>query len=137
MTAQLAAASTRADALFLVTHTGDMTSVALDGDLSALWADPQAFIAMGWTPELARRYLSLLDAPAACPVPPERVVSVIGRRDRVLPYRSGRAVLDAWRVPAGNIFEWDRGHFTVPASMIRDRAPLMRLSQIMGVTPGA
>lgn len=137
MTAQLAAAGTRADALFLVTHTGDMTSVALDGDLSALWADPQAFIAIGWTPELARRYLSLLDAPAVCPVPPERVVSVIGRRDRVLPYRSGKAVLEAWRVPAANIFEWDRGHFTVPASMVRNRAPLMQLGAIMGAGPRA
>ena len=137
MTAQLAASSTQADALFLVTHTGDMTSVALSGDLSALWADPQAFIAICWTPELARRYLSLLDAPVACPVPPERVVSVIGRRDRVLPYRSGRDVLDAWRVPAANVFEWDRGHFTVPASMIRNPAPLQRIAEIMASAPGA
>jgi pimeloyl-ACP methyl ester carboxylesterase len=132
MTAQIAAGGTPADALFLVTHTGDMTSVALQGDLSALWADPKAFMAIGWTPELARTYLSLLDAPATCPVPPERVVSVIGRRDRVLPYRSGRDVLDAWRVPAANIFEWDRGHFTVPATMVRNRAPLLRLAAIMG-----
>lgn len=131
MTAQLAAVGTQADALFLVTHTGDMTSVALNGDLSALWADPKAFMAIGWTPEIARRYLSLLDAPATCPVPPERVVSVIGRRDRVLPYRSGKSVLEGWRVPAENIFEWDRGHFTVPASMIRNRAPLLRFAAIL------
>lgn len=137
MTAQLAAVGTEADALFLVTHTGDMTSAALNGDLSALWADPQAFIAVGWTPDLARRYLSLLDAPATCPVPPERVVSVIGRRDRVLPYRSGKDMLEAWRVPAANIFEWDRGHFTVPASMVRNRAPLLRIAEIMGLGTSA
>lgn len=131
MTAQLAAPHAKPDALFLVTHAADMTAVALEGDLSALWADPKAYLAIGWTPELARRTLSLLDAPAVCPVPPHHVVSVIGRRDRVLPYRSGRDQLQGWQVPAANIFEWDRGHFTVPASMIRNRAPLLRLAAIM------
>jgi pimeloyl-ACP methyl ester carboxylesterase len=138
MTAQLvagrAATGPRAlkpDALFLVTHTADMTAVLLDGVLSSLWPRPEQALALGWTANLARQYLSLLDAPAACPVNPEHVVSVIGRRDTVLPFESGRSLLAQWGVPKANIFEWDRGHFTVPATMIRTREPVERLARIM------
>jgi pimeloyl-ACP methyl ester carboxylesterase len=131
MTAQLAAAGAKPDALFLVTHTGDMTAVVLDGALSNMWVRPEEVAGLGWTPELARVHLSALDAPTACPVAPDRVVSIIGTRDTVLPYQSGRDQLSRWGVPQANIFEWDRGHFTVPATMIRTRAPLQRLVQVM------
>lgn len=132
MTAQLAAVAAKPDALFLVTHTGDMSAVVLDGALATMWVDPKAVAALGWTPELARAQLSCLDAPEACPVAPDRVVSILGRRDTVLPYASGREQLTRWGVPDANIFEWDRGHFTVPATLIRSRAPLLRLAQVMG-----
>ena len=132
MTAQLAAVAAKPDALFLVTHTGDMSAVVLDGALSTMWVDPKAVAALGWTPELARARLSCLDAPEACPVAPDRVVSILGRRDTVLPYASGRDQLRRWGVPEANIFAWDRGHFTVPATLIRSRAPLLRLAQVMG-----
>jgi hypothetical protein len=105
----------------------------LDGVLSSLWPRPEQALALGWTANLARQYLSLLDAPAACPVNPEHVVSVIGRRDTVLPFESGRSLLAQWGVPKANIFEWDRGHFTVPATMIRTREPVERLARIMSV----
>lgn len=132
MTAQLAAEVAKPDALFLVTHTADMTSVVLDGALSNLWVRPADVAALGWTPELARSYLSRLDAPKTCPVAPDRVVSIIGKRDKVLPYESGRDQLTRWGVPEANIFAWDRGHFTVPATLLRTREPLLRLVQVMG-----
>jgi hypothetical protein len=138
MTAQLSAGrsargpgASRPDALFLVTHAADMTAVVLDGALSSLWAHPEQASALGWTTDLARQYLSLLDAPTACPVDPGHVVSIIGRRDTVLPFASGRRQLTQWGVPEANIFEWDRGHFTVPATMIRTREPMERLARIM------
>ena len=131
MTAQLAAGIHKVDGLLLVTHTADMTAVALDGALATLWADPADYARLGWTPELARRYLSHLDAPAVCPVPPGKLVSVIGRRDTVLPFRSGRDRLAQWGVPEANIFAWDRGHFTVPATMIRTRAPLQQFVRVL------
>jgi len=101
--------------------------------LSSLWPRPEQALALGWTANLARQYLSLLDAPAACPINPEHVVSIIGRRDTVLPFESGRRQLTQWGVPKANIFEWDRGHFTVPATMIRTREPMERLACIMSV----
>jgi len=132
MTAQLAAEQSKPDALFLVTHTADMTAAVVQGALSSLWAHPKDIEALGWTADLVRRYLSCLDAPEACPVDPTRVVSIIGRRDTVLPYRSARNQLDRWAVPEENIFEWNRGHFTVPATMIRFRQPFERLANVMG-----
>ncbi|MDX2205126.1 MAG: alpha/beta hydrolase family protein [Hyphomicrobiaceae bacterium] len=131
MTAQLAAVAARPDALFLVTHTADMAAVVLDGALSDMWVEPREVAALGWTPELARALLAPLDAPETCPVPPDKVVSILGRRDTVLPYASGRQQLSRWGVPDANVFEWDRGHFTVPATLIRLREPLLRLVQVM------
>ncbi len=137
MTAQLAAARSadwpaalRPDGLFLVTHTGDMTSVVMDGALSNLWASPQDAAAKGWTPELARRFVSLLDPPDPLPVPASHIVSVLGRRDTVLPFASGRDLVARWGVPDANLFVWDRGHFSVPATLIRNVAPLDRLAAV-------
>ena len=137
MTAQLAASRSvdwpealRPNGLFLVTHTGDMTSVVLDGALSNLWATPQDAAAKGWTPELARRFLSLLDPLGPLPVPAAHVVSILGKRDTVLPFASGRDLVECWGVPGSNLFIWDRGHFSVPATLIRRTEPLERLAAV-------
>ena len=137
MTAQLAASRSvdwpealRPNGLFLVTHTGDMTSVVLDGALSNLWATPQDAAAKGWTPELARRFLSLLDPLGPLPVPAAHVVSILGKRDTVLPFASGRDLVERWGVPGSNLFIWDRGHFSVPATLIRRTEPLERLAAV-------
>ena len=60
---------------------------------------------------------------------PENIVTVLGSRDTVTPFATGRALIDEWRVPPENRFIWRRGHFSVPLRMIRDRAPLRRLSE--------
>lgn len=138
MTAQLAAdssadwpAALRPDALLLITHTGDMASAILDGALTTLWAPPESAIARGWTPELARSYLSLLDPVRPQPLPASRIVSVLGRRDVILPFAGGRALVERWSVPESNLFIWDRGHFSVPMTLIRNTAPLDRLTEIV------
>jgi pimeloyl-ACP methyl ester carboxylesterase len=137
MTSQLAAdrshtwpAALRPDALFLVTHTGDMGAAVTDGALANLWASPDVVKSFGWTPELARRYLSLLNPVNTMPMPPENIVSILGRRDVILPFESGRQLVAHWGVPERSAFVWDRGHFSVPASLIRNTAPLDRLCQI-------
>ena len=137
MTSQLAAdrshtwpAALRPDALFLVTHTGDMGAAVTDGALANLWASPEVVKSFGWTPELARRYLSLLNPVNTIPMPPENIVSILGRRDVILPFESGRQLVARWGVPERSAFVWDRGHFSVPASLIRNTAPLDRLCQI-------
>ncbi len=137
MTSQLAAdrshtwpAALRPDALFLVTHTGDMGTAVLDGALANLWATPELVASYGWTPDLARRYLSLVNPVNAMPMRAANIVSILGRRDVILPFESGRRLVDRWGVPPQSAFIWDRGHFSVPASLIRNPAPLNRVAAI-------
>jgi pimeloyl-ACP methyl ester carboxylesterase len=137
MTSQLAAdrsltwpTALRPDALFLVTHTGDMAAAVMDGALANLWASPEVVKSFGWTPELARKYLTLVNPVNPMPMPPENIVSILGRRDVILPFESGRQLVARWGVPERSAFIWDRGHFSVPAMLIRNTAPLDRLCDI-------
>lgn len=138
MTAQLAASrsdawpqSTRPDAMFLVTHTGDMASAVLDGALSNLWANPKDVERAGWTRTSARAYLTLPNPTDPMPLPGHRIVSILGRRDKILPFDSGHQLIQRWKVPASNSFIWDRGHFSVPTTLIRTTAPLDRLAEVV------
>lgn len=138
MTAQLAAgrsadwpASSRPDALFLVTHTGAMADAVLGGALSDMWAKPEQAQQAGWTIDTARTALSLVDPTDPMPLPGHRIVSILGRRDRILPFESGLRLVERWKVPAANSFIWDRGHFSVPTTLIRTTAPLDRLAEIV------
>ena len=138
MTSQLAASCARdwprsiqPDAMLLLTHTGDMAAAVTDGALSTMFADRSLAEAKGWTDQIARRYFSLLN-PARPPVmPPAQIVSVLGSRDVVLPYDSGHRLVERWNVPPENVFVWDRGHFSVPMTLIRNDAPLQRLRRIV------
>lgn len=120
----------RPEALLLLTHTGDFSDVVLNGALANLWIDPAEVAAKGWTEDLARAYLGLLQPGERLPVKAERIVSVLGRRDVVLPFVGGRHLVEAWCVPERNVFLWDRGHFSVPMTLIRNAAPIARFAEI-------
>ncbi len=137
MTSQLAADRShtwaphlRPDALFLVTHTGDMAAAVMEGALANLWASPEVVKSFGWTPDLARPYLALVNPVNTMPMKPENIVSILGRRDVILPFESGRQLVARWGVPERSAFIWDRGHFSVPSMLIRNTAPLDRVSEI-------
>ena len=118
------------DALFLITHCGHPEDAALRGSMAKLWGVPEAIARHGWTEEGALRWLPLLDPRGADPaMDPENIVTVLGSRDTVTPFATGKALIDEWRVPARNRFIWQRGHFSVPLQMIRDHRPLHRLSE--------
>ena len=120
------------DALFLVTHCGRHEDAALRGSMAQLWGVAEAIAASGWTEDEALRWLPLLDPEGATPaMAPENIITVLGSRDTVTPYASGKALIDEWRVPAENRFIWRRGHFSVPLRMIRDYAPLIRLRDLL------
>ncbi len=121
----------RPDALLLITHCEDLSEAVLSGALAGVWMDPQAVQRTGWTEELARKYLSLLGPKRRLTVPPQRIVSVLGRRDVILPFASGQRLVERWCVPEANLFIWDRGHFSVPMTLVRNDAPLRRFANIM------
>ncbi len=122
----------RPDALFLVTHCGHHEDAALRGSMARLWGVAEALAAHGWSQEEALRWLPLLDPQGGPPaMDPRNIVTVLGSRDTVTPFATGKALIDDWRVPAENRFIWRRGHFSVPLQMMRDRSPLHRLKRVL------
>ena len=119
------------DALFLITHCGKHEDAALRGRLAHIWGIAAAAEAKGWTTELMSRYHTLLDPTGEPAVAPENIVTVLGRRDNVTPYDSGKAIIDRWRIPQENRFIWNRGHFSVPLTLMRDHRPLLRFKEIL------
>ena len=138
LTAQLVADRSRdwpeplhPEGLLLITHSGNMRQTILDGELTRLFASTDAAIAKGWTEELIDAYFGLLDPKRGPAVSPERIVSILGKRDTVTPYPGGEPLIDRWRVPSENLFIYDRGHFSVPMTLIRDKAPVRRFCEVM------
>ena len=121
------------EAMLLITHSGNQQDALLKGALARVWKAREAMIKIGWTSETAGKYLPILDPNWETPpvMLPENIVSVLGKRDYVTPYDSGLGLLDAWKVPDQNRFLWNRGHFSVPMTMIRDSRPLHRFREIM------
>ena len=121
----------RPDGLFLITHSANLLETIIDGDLTRLWGDPEKAQAMGWDADTAAQYLSLLDPGPYPAVPATNIVSVLGSRDRVTPFASGKDLLDRWGVPDANRFIWWRGHFSVPTTLVHDDAPVRKFCSIM------
>jgi pimeloyl-ACP methyl ester carboxylesterase len=121
----------RPDGLFLITHSGRMTDATFNGDMAGLLGVDLNAEENGWSREKIEHGLGLLD-PARLPaVKPERIVTVLGKRDRITPFASGLSLIDSWGVPDENRFVWDRGHFSMPLTMIRNPAPVARFREVM------
>lgn len=140
LTAQLAADRARRqwperlrpDALFLMAHSWRLTDAIREGELMEILGGRGAVEARGWREETLARYLDLL-APGPEPaLPPERIVSVLGRYDRITPFSSGADLINSWGVPLDNRFIWKRGHFSIPAASLRLTEPADRLRQVLG-----
>lgn len=127
-------AEARPDSLLLVTPSRSLEAVAFAGALTGGLGVPAALAAAGWTPEALEPWRVLLEPTAPPPVDPARVVVVLGEVDQVTPYGEGRALADAWGVPAANVFSRPRGHFTtsIALSARRDPEPLDRLAAVLG-----
>jgi len=127
----------RPDALFLIAHCENLTAAVFDGVLVSMWGEPELLMSHGLQESKIRPYLDLLGPRMPLSLPAEKIVSVLGSRDQVTPFRSGRALVKHWRIPDNNLFILDRGHFTVPLTLARLSAPLDRFCRIMGVRPNA
>ena len=120
----------RPDAMLLITPCGRIEEV-MQGSLARAWGVAGAMAAHGWTGELARRFMPLLDPVDETAVAPEHIVTVLGAYDEVMPYEGARALIDGCGVPRENRFVWRRGHFSVPLTMLRNRAPLARFREVL------
>lgn len=121
----------QADALFLLTHCAHVWEVALDGALADIWGLHDPLHNLGWSRDIMEQWLSKLDPKGVPCMSPENIISVIGRADKVTPFKSGRRLQQLWKLPANNTFHWPSGHFSVPIRMVRHREPIERFKQII------
>lgn len=135
LTAQLVAAHAtalpqpcRPDVLFLVTTTDRVAALGFASDLARALGLTEALAAAGWDAGKLGRYAPLSDPSLMGPLPPRDVIMVLGRADGVTPFGGGMSLADFWHLPASNVFCYDRGHFSIPVGLYRDRAPLERLA---------
>ena len=108
-----------------------LEDAAIEGSFARVWGTAEASIALGWSPVLRSKWLSIIDPADAPVVPPARIVTVLGKKDRVTPYQSGRKLIDELGIPEANVFCWPLGHFSIPLNMVRDHAPLAKFRQII------
>jgi hypothetical protein len=121
----------RADAVLLISHSGRVEDVTLDGDLASVIGLGRALGAAGWTREKLARISSLIDPSSRPAIPPQRIVSVLGETDRWVHYRDGLDLVRRWQLPEQNVFRYRLGHLGMPVQLVRDSAPFDRLRQVL------
>lgn len=121
----------RPEALLLITHCGSIAEAVLHGALPEIFGSAADVFAKGWTVESIQPYVALLDPARTPPIDRRRIVSVLGRYDRVTPFASGEALVRDWDLPPENLFVLQRGHFSVPMTLIRNGAPLQRFATVV------
>jgi pimeloyl-ACP methyl ester carboxylesterase len=119
------------DALLLITPCGRLEDAAIEGSFARIWGTSEAAGAEGWSPVLRSKWLSLIDPERPPVVAPNRIVAVLGERDRVTPFASGQQLIEELQLPDANVFRWPLGHFSIPINMVRDTAPLHRFRDLL------
>lgn len=138
MTAQIIADKARhwparlqPDAMMLITHCGRIEEVAVHGSMAQAWGIADSTMAHGWNIDLIQRFLTILDSEEAPVIPRENVVIVLGTHDDVTPFEGALELVEQWRLPQENRFIWSCGHFSVPLTMLRNHAPLVRFRAVV------
>lgn len=121
----------RPDFLLLITTSGSLRQVAVDGELGKVFGLGESLREAGWTDELLQTLSPLTDPDDAPVMPPEHIVMVLGREDSVTAFDEGRDLAERWHVPPDNLFIRDQGHFSAAVGMIHDDAPVQLLSEMM------
>jgi len=94
-------------------------------------AATRAMVKAGWSREMLAHLSRLIDPAGEPALPPSRIVSVLGRTDRWVPFDDGSAMVRQWRLPEANIFSYQLGHLGMPMQLMRNAAPFERLRQVL------
>ena len=124
--------SMRPDAVALLTVADQIDSLIAESSLSAGVGVAEALERAGWSAKDLMQWQGLTAVPNGPPLPPENIVAVLGARDTILPFASGRSLVERWRLPPENTFIGGAGHFATPLGLAMDRRPLKRLAKILG-----
>lgn len=122
------------DALFLVATSGAILDVAHQGSLTRAVRLQSQIEASGWTLDELGRWRALLEPAGPPAMGAERVVMVIGESDDLTHHAGGATLARAWGLPEENLFSRPQGHFSVSLGLLRDRAPVARLAEILAAT---
>ncbi|MCW5774603.1 MAG: hypothetical protein KIT16_23365 [Rhodospirillaceae bacterium] len=125
-------AAMRPDAVALLTVADQIDTLIADSALSSGVGMGEALEQAGWTPQHLLEWQGMTRVTDSPPLPPEKIVAVLGARDTILPFASGRSLVERWGVPAENTFIGGAGHFATPLGLAMDRRPLKRLARILG-----
>ena len=120
-------AALRPDFLLLVTTSGSLRQVAVDGELGETFGLDTALGEAGWTDETLQALSPLTDPDDDPVMPPNRLIMVLGREDSVTAFDEGRDLAARWQVPAENLYIRDQGHFSAAVGVIHDDAPVQQL----------
>jgi hypothetical protein len=120
-------AALRPDFLLLVTTSGSLRQVAVDGELGETFGLDTALGEAGWTDETLQALSPLTDPDDDPVMPPDRIIMVLGREDSVTAFDEGRDLAARWQVPAENLYIRDQGHFSAAVGVIHDDAPVQQL----------
>ncbi len=124
--------SMRPDAVALLTVADQIDTLIAESSLSAGIGLAEALERAGWSAKDLLLWQGLTQVPDGPPIPPENIVAVLGARDTILPFASGRSLVERWRLPPENTFIGGAGHFSTPLGLAMDRRPLKRLARILG-----
>ena len=121
----------RPDALFLIAPSISITRVTFEGSLTQSLGVPEAVLRAGWTAAAIEQWRPLLEPVGPPVVDPDQIVVVLGETDDVTLAEGGEELVDAWRVPAANVFRFPAGHFTTSLALMRGGPPVRRFSSLM------
>ncbi len=124
----------RPDLVALITFTHKLSRLPFDSALARRTGLTEALTEAGWTPERLARFRDLTDPGDALSVPGGSIVAVLGAEDEVTPIAGVREQVEAWGVPAENLYLHKGGHFSTPMGIVRDRGPLERIVALLSGT---
>lgn len=112
------------DALLLSTTAEGIEDIALSGAFARAFGVGDELTKAGWTAEKLRRWQPLMEPEAPPPAGAKAVFMVLGSKDTVTPFDRGLAMARRWAVPEEQVFVRRQGHFSVPAGLMVDEAPI-------------
>lgn len=124
-------AAVRPDALMLVATSGELIDLAGRGSLARQTGLDRKIREAGWSAADLERWLPLMEPEPEPPLPPERILMVLGARDDLTPFPGGQALADLWRLPPDNLILRPQGHFSVSLGVLSEPEPLDRLRDLV------
>ncbi len=121
----------RPDMAALITFTHQLSRLPFDSALARRTGLTDALTGAGWTPDKLARFKGLTDPGDQLAIPGDQIVAVLGAEDEVTPAAGVREQVEAWGVPAANVFLHKGGHFSTPMGIVRDRGPLERIEALL------